>query len=147
MTVALSASWVTPVTRVTKAHVDVGKGFQPLDAHTRQLVLFGLDDKRIGSFAAQDFMVEFDNFLALRLVPELKIARHQTFRDELIDQANPRDHLQSRRMSRGGTGIVIDPGFRFEQTHGVTVLRARQRGNNPDRAGAGDDNAGLLHDQ
>ena len=61
-----------------ESHLDIGKGFKPLDAHARQLVLLGLHDKRIRRLIAQQLVIELNDASPRRLVPKLKIARHET---------------------------------------------------------------------
>ncbi len=129
-----------------EAHVGVGKGLQSLDAHASEFVLFGLNDKRIRRLVAQHFVIELDDLGARRLVPKLKVARHQTLLDELVDEADASDHFESRGMGGRRPGIVVDLVFGFEQGHRVPALRARQGRDHAHRTAAGDDDAGVIHD-
>jgi hypothetical protein len=48
-------------------------------------------------------------------------------------------------MRRHRPRVVVDDCVDFEQRDGVALLRHRQRGNDSDRTGAGDDDANLMH--
>jgi hypothetical protein len=52
-------------------------------------MLLSLDNERVGRFIAQQLVIELGNPGPARLIPELKIARDETFFEELIDDLDP----------------------------------------------------------
>ncbi len=128
-----------------EAHIGIGKGFQPVNAHAGKLMLLSLDNKWIRRLIAQYFVIELDDFGARRLIPKLKVARHQALLDERLDETDSRDHFERRRMSGRRARTIIDLAFGLEQRYRITLLRARQSRDDADGTSAGDDDANFFH--
>ena len=112
---------------------------KPFDAHAGKLVLLRLDNEWIGSLVAQLVVIELDDLGARRLIPKLKVARHQALVDESLDETDSRDHFERRRMSGRRARTIIDLAFGLEQRYRITLLRARQSRDDADGTSAGDE--------
>ena len=111
------------------------------DSHIREFVLFGLYDERKFRLIAKKIVIEFTDSGARRPVPELKISRNKSLRDELIGQSQPVDDFECRRVSRRGARAVVDDRFGFKQRDGESFLSRGECSDHTNRSRTDDDDA------
>ncbi len=82
--------------------------------------------------------VEFDDHLAAGAVPDAEFRFDQSAPGDFLDQAEPFQHFERRRVRGGGARHVVDARFRLEQPDLEALPGKGQRGDDADGTAAGD---------
>ena len=115
----------------------VRERLQPFDRHGGELVLLALHGEGVGRLVLEDAEIELGHDLHALAVPDAEQRLDIAARDHLIDHAEPGQHLQGRGVGGRGARHVVDPRVGLEHVDRKALASQRQRGDDADRAAAG----------
>ena len=124
-----------------KAHIEVGGVAVFRRDRRRQLVLLVLQHVRKPELVLHQAEIEFGHHGLRHPVVETIGAGNEAERDDLLGHAEIVEHLQGRRMQRGGALILDGRGLLLEHGDGNAAAVERQRADHADRPCPDDDDA------
>src|ERR1700730_2429011 len=111
-----------------KRHGGMGVGLEPLDRHVGELVLLALHDVRIARVIFQQAKVELGDHLAGGAVPNAESRFDEATLRALLDQPQPLQHFQRRRVRGRGARQVVDLRLGLEQANFESLPGEGKRG-------------------
>ena len=106
-------------------------------------MLLALHDERIPRVGFESAEIEFDDEFPAGAIPDAELRLDQAAPDDVIHQSEIFEDLQRSGVRGRGARIVVDPLLGLEDLNIETLARQRQRGDDPDRAGAGNEDGTL----